>query len=633
MNGKELPNIKCRLIVEDLKKQLNECRDLSLEVQKTASLGVYVLDVETGIWTSSPELDEIFGIDKKYKKNINSWLKIVSKEDKEVMKKYFTEEVLGKKREFDKIYRIHRRNDGKELWVHGHGKLEMDDNGRIKRMVGTIQDITREKMEENVLVESEKKYRKLHDSLLDAFVVVTMNGRLIEFNNIFVKMLGYKKSELLKMTYKDLTPKKWLVFEEELINKQILKNNVSDVYEKEYVRKDGSIFPVELRTYLMRDENGKPEAMWAIVRDITDRKRIEKELVEEKEKLSSVLKNTAHGIVMVDIKARIILANPFFCKLVGYSESELQKITFKEITCEDDLEESEKQMRLLAEGKISHFAIEKRYVKKNNEIFWGRVSVSAICDIKGKPYQFVASIEDITDRRKEDQVLRDFVSLAGHQLRTPLTGIKWFVELIKNRSDNIAKEELNDCIKNISDSNERLIQLVNDLLHVSRIESGKIKSVIIESNVLFEILNDSVVDQQMLIKEKGIKISGLSNIPRSIKIKCDKAQMVQVFGNIISNAVKYSPLNSEVRIGVSKKNAGKVMVVISDSGMGIPKHQQFKLFEKFFRADNVSNVSTGSGLGLYLVKNLVELNGGKVKIESEEGKGTKVFVEMSLSGK
>ena len=129
-----------------------------------------------------------------------------------------------------------------------------------------------------VVLESEEKYRKLHESLMDAFVSVDMDGNIQEFNNEYIKMLKYPVDEIAKLTHVDLTPDKWYEFEEKIIEEQILKKGYSDVYEKEYIKKDGTIFPVELRTFLINDKHGNPSGMWAIVRDITDRKRIEETL-------------------------------------------------------------------------------------------------------------------------------------------------------------------------------------------------------------------------------------------------------------------------------------------------------------------------------------------------------------------
>jgi len=143
------------------------------------------------------------------------------------------------------------------------------------RIVSLVRDITERKRAEKALRGSERKYRLLHESMRDAFVSVTMDGRILECNLAYQNMLGYTKDELFSKTYRDLTPEQWHAFEARIVEEQILPRGYSDVYEKEYRRKDGSVFPIELRTTLIRDDAGNPVAMWAVIRDITERKQAE----------------------------------------------------------------------------------------------------------------------------------------------------------------------------------------------------------------------------------------------------------------------------------------------------------------------------------------------------------------------
>jgi PAS domain S-box-containing protein len=147
-----------------------------------------------------------------------------------------------------------------------------------KALLTVLEDITERKRIEGALRKSEERYRRLHESMQDAFVLVDMSGRLLESNRAYQEMLGYTQEELSALTYVDLTPQKWHAFESEIVKKQILPEGYSGVYEKEYIRKDGTVFPIELRTFVIRDEAGEPFAMWAIVRDITERKQADEEI-------------------------------------------------------------------------------------------------------------------------------------------------------------------------------------------------------------------------------------------------------------------------------------------------------------------------------------------------------------------
>ncbi len=173
------------------------------------------------------------------------------------------------------------------------------------------QEIGRRRSNE-ALRASELKYRRLHESMTDAFVSTAMDGRLLEFNRAYLELLGYSEGELRELTYADLTPERWRAFESEIVRTQVLTRGSSDVYEKEYRRKDGAIFPVELRTFLVRDREGQPETMWAIVRDITDRKRSEEALVrtQKLEALGTLAGGVAHDFnnILVAIRGYAALA-------------------------------------------------------------------------------------------------------------------------------------------------------------------------------------------------------------------------------------------------------------------------------------------------------------------------------------
>ena len=186
------------------------------------------------------------------------------------------------------------RKDGQQIWGQLTVSLLHDAEGRPTHFIGMVEDITEQQRAEAALRASEVKYRRLHQSMMDAFVRVDMNGRIQEFNDAYREMLGYESDELLPLTYMDLTPQKWHAVEARIIQEQILRQGYSSTYEKEYRRKDGTVFPVELRTFLLSDDDGKPESMWAIVRNITDRKQAEAQLQQ------------AHNVLEQRVKERTI---------------------------------------------------------------------------------------------------------------------------------------------------------------------------------------------------------------------------------------------------------------------------------------------------------------------------------------
>jgi len=168
-----------------------------------------------------------------------------------------------------------------------------------EKTLAIFNDITGIKLAEESRLASETKYRRLYDSMMDAFVSVDMDGRIREFNEAYRGMLGYTSEELLKLTYVDITTDKWHAVESRIVKEQVLVRGYSDMYEKEYRKKDGTVFSVELRTFLLRDDNGKAVAMWAIVRDISGRKKYEEALEASYAKLQLVLGGVINAITMI----------------------------------------------------------------------------------------------------------------------------------------------------------------------------------------------------------------------------------------------------------------------------------------------------------------------------------------------
>ncbi|MDS4041858.1 MAG: PAS domain S-box protein [Candidatus Competibacter sp.] len=202
-------------------------------------------------------------------------------------------------------------------------KFPMRTSAAPSLIGGVAIDITDQKRARDALQESEAKYRRLYESLRDAFVSIDMSGHFQEFNTAYQRMLGYSEEELFRLTYQDLTPEKWHAFETEIIEQQVLPRGYSEVYEKEYRRKDGTIFPIELRTILVRDATGQPAGMWAIVRDISRRKRVEESLRASEAKFRRLIEASPVAIGVSDAQGNIEYLNPRFTEQFGYRREDI----------------------------------------------------------------------------------------------------------------------------------------------------------------------------------------------------------------------------------------------------------------------------------------------------------------------
>ncbi len=241
-------------------------------------------------------------------------------------------------------------------------------------------------------------------------------------------------------------------------------------------------------------------------------------------------------------------------------------------------------------------------------------------------------VEDITKEKQIDKAKTEFVSLASHQLRTPLSTVNWYTEMLLAGYTGEINEKQKKYLDEIYRGNQRMVELVNALLNVSRLELGTF--VVEPEPTDIVVLAKSAIDEQKnVIDQKKLKFSDhfANDVP---KINVDPKLLHMVFQNLLSNAVKYTLEGGSIEFGISlDKEKRYVNIRVADTGYGIPKNQQDKIFTKLFRADNVRKKDTeGTGLGLYIVKSIIEHTEGTIRFESEENKGTTFYISLPIEG-
>jgi len=226
----------------------------------------------------------------------------------------------------------------------------------------------------------------------------------------------------------------------------------------------------------------------------------------------------------------------------------------------------------------------------------------------------------------------EFVSVPSHQLRTPLTAMKWYLEELGDVESGKLNKEQKEYVESLDASLDRMIILINDLLNVSRLETARM---IVEPKPtdIIKLIKRAVEGNVFGIKKKGVKIITDFKVKSLKKINIDPKLIYQVVNNLLSNAIKYSKdKNPRVKISLEKMK-DEIKISIEDNGMGIPKKDQSKMFRKFFRASNAVRQETeGTGLGLYIAKMIVEVSGGRIWFKSSEGKGTIFYFTLPLAG-
>jgi len=274
-----------------------------------------------------------------------------------------------------------------------------------------------------------------------------------------------------------------------------------------------------------------------------------------------------------------------------------------------------------------------RIILPDKSIRYLRSFANVIYDKKNNPHRIVGVNFDITEEKEVDRAKSEFVSLASHQLRTPLTTINWYTEMLLNEDGGKISEEQRSYLEEIHVSNRHMVELVSSLLNVSRIELGSL--MVNPTNInLLNLIEEIIKFHKVIISSKKIKFSYKVSKKVPTKFLADKKLLGIVFQNILSNSINYTPDRGSISLSLNlDKSEKNIIFKVSDSGYGIPKSQQSKIFTKLFRADNAQKIDTnGTGLGLYIVKSIIDKSGGKVWFESMEGKGTTFYISLPIEG-
>jgi PAS domain S-box-containing protein len=357
-------------------------------------------------------------------------------------------------------------------------------------------------------------------------------------------------------------------------------------------------------------------------------------------KEEAVLLSIGDGLIATDEKGNIIFINKTAEKLLGKNSKEVvEKIFSEAVLLEDEkglpipLDKHPVKMALAnsATTTINSATPKYYYVRKDKTRFPVAITATPVI-LDGKVIGTIKVFRDITYEREIDKAKTEFVSLASHQLRTPLSTVNWYAEMLLAGDVGELNPKQKKYLDEVYHSNQRMVELVNALLDVSSLELGTFVIEPEQVNII-KLAQSVVAEQKPQIDAKKIRFSFLfaKNIPL---MQADPRHLRMVVQNILSNSVKYTPEGGKVRLSLSLADKNNILLKVSDTGYGIPKNQQDKIFSKLFRADNVRDKDTdGTGLGLYIVKSIVENSGGRVWFKSEgvrEDKGTIFYVSFPL---
>ncbi|MFA5069797.1 MAG: PAS domain S-box protein [Patescibacteria group bacterium] len=548
---------------------------------------------------------------------------------------------------------------------------------KIKGEIATIvyfRDITEIKRVELMLQESENKLNAtIQGSPIPKFVI-DQNHKVIHWNTALEKYSGIKAKEILgtNQQWRAFYLKKRPCLADLLVDGAIerIPQWYTGKYTKSKLIPDAyeatDFFPqmgengiwLYFTASVIRDAKSDVIGAMETLEDITERKKAEEELkkheeelentqkallrlmdgldrekiklINEKAKDEAILGNIADGVVVVDKEGKIIVINQAARKMLGFESSEALGKPWSEILRRQDEEghfissDTGAVQAALLKEKVTR-ADSYYYVRKNKTRFPVLRSVSPII-LDKKVVGAVNVFRDITREKEIDRMKDEFISVASHELRTPMTAIMGNIDMVLKGKAGQVSHEVKEYLKDVAIASDRLIKLVNDMLDVSHIEVGRL--MFNPKPIDISVLIHSVVKEcQAMAKEKNLilKYNPGKNLP---KVSADPDKVLQVLNNIIGNAIKFTPEGSVTITTKQKQN--KVIVQVKDTGIGIRQEDKDKIFQKFFQLDtSLSREIKGTGLGLYISQQMVKKMGGEIWLESE-GLGRGTIISFSL---
>ncbi len=498
-------------------------------------------------------------------------------------------------------------------------------NGERKGLVVLGRDITERKQAEMAY----KHLAAMVESSDDAIVGKTLDGKIISWNQGAEQIYGYSENEVKNRSFCFLSlPERANEIPQILTNIHSSGGSI-DHYETIHIRKDGQKIDVSLTISPIKDSTGKLTGISTISRDISYRKRVEKNLEQLRHQNELILNSAGEGICGLNREGKITFVNPSAARMTGYTVRQLVMSDWRNITG-DDL--SSQIFATLEDGKVRHIS---------NEVFWHRDNrcfpveyVSTPIHDQGEIVGAVVTFKDITERQAMERMKDEFISVVSHELRTPLTSIHGALGLLSSGMLDSQPQRARRMLEIAVTNTTRLVRLINDILDLERMQSGQITLEKQPCNLADLMIQ--ATNEMMGMAEKA-KVN-LSIKPLSVYLLVASDRLIQMLTNLLSNAIRFSTAGSFVSFEAELQNTStlspspvEVLITVKDQGRGIPRDKLETIFGRFQQVDaSDSRQKGGTGLGLAICRTIVQQHGGHIWAESTLGQGSTFFVRLPV---
>lgn len=507
------------------------------------------------------------------------------------------------------------------IWLQAH--IYPDPS----RLTVYLQDITRYKQAATALQKSEERFRASVDSLLDSFYIHSAirdsSGKIVDFR---IEYANKAASSSTRTPREEQIGKGLFTMFPWLSQTGLFQDFCRVVETGEPFSTDAFVFPVEHQgQHLKRIAEIRVvrlgDGLISAWRDITERKETEEALKASEAKLKRLVESNIIGVIFIEHE-HIVEANDAFLEMVGYTREDLNNraLNWLQMTPPEYSEADRSALQEMARSGISPL-IEKEYYRKDGSRIPVLLRSALLSEHSGACF-----ILDMSDQKELERRKDAFISIASHELKTPLTSLKAMLQLARRRIEKQPGYDARDYLAKMDGQINTLTRLVNDLLNVSKIQAGKleyVQEIIDIDELVYEIVEDF---QHLAAAHHRVSVAGATHQ----KIVGDRDHLRQVFVNLLNNALKYSPQAEQVEVSLSASH-NMVTVSVRDYGIGISKEQQEKIFECFYRANAAESAALpGLGIGLYIAQEIVRQHGGTIRVESVSGQGSTFSVTLPL---
>jgi len=506
-------------------------------------------------------------------------------------------------------------------WVRSRGKVIYDKNRVPLRILGTTIDITDQRAAFDVLQQSEERFKIIANN---APVMIWMSGneRYAGFyNTSWIRFTGRPAEHEYSGDWHDAVHPDD-VAEYIRVYDDAFKNR--ETFQREYRMKryDGQYRWISEHAVPRYDNAHNFIGFIGAARDIDDEKRFNERLQASELLFKTIANVSPVGLWMTDVNGKNNFVNQTWGEWTGISIDD----HYDEGWLAAVLDEDKSHVLAVCQKSFEtreNFAVEFRVRRKDGQIRW-MLSEGGPFYNNDKEFAGIAgSVADITERKQEEILKNDFLAVASHELKTPITSIKAYTQLLAKTYQKTDNEFLKGALAKMENQINKMTKLVSDFLNISKIESGKFQ-LNIESFDLSKLVTEVAGDIQLVSVNHTIVVKDTE----PVWVNADRERIAQVITNYLNNAVKYSPDNKQIVVKIQKEE-NYVTVSVTDKGIGIRPEEHKKIFERFYRAEaNMNTAFSGFGIGLYICAEIIRRHGGYVRVKSEEGKGSVFYFAL-----